>query len=521
MPALTRRHFLALIGASGGSAAVAGVLSGWGMLPASAAVVPPRLEGSGEGKRILILGAGLAGMTAAIELGALGYDCTIVEARERSGGRVFTMRGGTRLSQLGHPDTVVPYDEGQWFNPGPWRIPHSHESTMHYCRRFGVPLEVFINDNENGWVARKGGDRIRLHTLRTDLRGDIAELLAKSSGDLDGDLDDDDAERLTEFLRGEMGLSAKDFGYAGTSARGYDTFPGAGPQSGVVGKPLSLAQVLEWAGDVPGASLLSLPSRYFQQPMFHPVGGMDRIAEAFESQLPKRILFRHEVREVRQDQAGVRVVVRDMGAGADREISADYAIATIPTSVLNRIEGDWSAETRRAFANIPYFPVGKLGFQMANRFWETEENIFGGHSFTDAELGTITYPSTEYNSAKGIVQGFYIFGGQASEISALSQEERAQRAVASASSIHPKFGDHVKSAASYFWHLERYNLGGWAEHTRESRAGAYKHLLKPDGRVYFAGEHLSHLPAWMAGAIESAWFTLERLHERAQRESES
>lgn len=490
------------------------------MLPASAATQPPKLEGSGNGRRILILGAGLAGMTAAIELIALGYDCTIVEARDRSGGRVFTMRKGTTLTQLGHPDTVVPYDEGQWFNPGPWRIPHSHESTLHYCRRFNVPLEVFINDNENGWVAREGGEKVRLGTLRTDLRGDIAELLAKSAGDLDSDLNDDDTERLIEFLRGEMGLSAEDLAYTGTDARGYETFPGAGRQSGVVGDPLSLPDVLGWAGDVPGASLLSLPGRYFQQPMFHPVGGMDRIAAAFEAQLPERILFRHEVREVRQDNAGVRVVARDLGAGADRELTADYAIATIPTSVLNQIDGDWSRETRRAFADIPYFPVGKLGFQMADRFWETDEQIFGGHSFTNAEMGTITYPSTEYLSAKGILQGFYIFGGRASEISALSQDERAQRAVASASSIHPGFADHVKSAASYFWHLERYNLGGWAEHTQESREGAYTHLLEPDGRVYFAGEHLSHLPAWMAGAIESAWFTMERLHDRAQQEGQ-
>ena len=104
------------------------------------------------------------------------------------------------------------------------------------------------------------------------------------------------------------------------------------------------------------------------------------------------------------------------------------------------------------------------------------------------------------------------------EVSALDQPERALRAIASAGTIHPDISNHVEAWASHFWHLERYNLGGWAEHTAESRAEAYIHLLEPDGRVYFAGEHLSHLPAWMAGAIESAWFTIAKLHERAQQE---
>ena len=515
---LSRRRFLALLGATGGSHAVAGALSAWGLLPASTQRQPPPLEGSGNGIRVLVLGAGLAGMTTAIELGARGYDCTIVEARERSGGRVYTLRGGTQLRQVGRPDYTVPFEAGLWFNPGPWRIPHSHAATLHYCQRFGVPLEVFTNDNENGWVARADDDRIRVGTLRADARGRIGELLAKVAGDLDASVSPEDEERLVEFLRNELGLAARDLAYTGDDRRGYEVFPGAGADSGRVGDPLRLGTVLDWAGDVPGVALLGLPTRFFQQPMLHPVGGMDRIADAFEAQLPGRILFRHEVRLVRQDERGVRVIVRDLATATDRELGAEFAVAAIPTSVLNRIDGDWSADTRRAFAQIPYLPVGKLGLQASSRFWEVEDQIYGGHSYTSAEMGTISYPSTEYHAAKGILQGFYLFGGQAVEISALDQPERARRAIASAAAIHPDIDNHVEAWASHFWHLERYNLGGWAEHTAESRAEAHIHLLEPDGRVYFAGEHLSYMPAWMAGAIESAWFTIAKLHERAQQE---
>jgi monoamine oxidase len=515
---MPRRQFLTLLGMTGGSAAVWNALDAWKMLGASTMSAPPPLEGSGAGTRVIVLGAGLAGMTAAYELGRSGYDVQVLEARDRAGGRVWTLRNGTSITEEGHDPVTVDYDEGHYFNPGPWRIPHHHESTMHYCRQFGVPLETFSNDNQAGWVVA-GDNRARLRELRADGRGHVAELLAKATdqGALDSPMSADDEASLVDFLVSEMGLDPDELSYAGNDQRGYEVPPGAARQAGEVGAPRPLTEVLGLDAEVPGLGLLGLSSYNFQQTMFQPVGGMDRIAEAFRQQVADRITYGAEVRELRQDDAGVRVVYQDAATGQLSERTADYGIVTIPTSVLNRIPGDLAGGTRQAFSRITYFPTGKLGIQMDRRFWEEDDGIFGGHSYSDTEVGTISYPNYGFLGPKGVVQGFYLFSGQAVQISRLPQAERAAWAIAEGEKVHPgAYQQHAERSFSHFWHLERYNLGGWAEHTEESRGEPYETLLEPDGRYYFAGEHLSYLPAWMAGAIESAWYTIEGLHQRVQ-----
>lgn len=493
-------------------------LDAWNLLGTPAAAQPPPLEGSGNGTTVVVLGAGLAGMTAAFEMTQLGYDVQILEARDRAGGRVWTLRDGTVIDELGHDPVTVDYDEGHYFNPGPWRIPHHHASTLHYCREFGVPLETFSNDNEAGWVVT-GDDRLRLRQPRADSRGHIAELMAKATdqGSLDGPLDGDDEEAFIEFLVGEMGLDPNELTYGDTDQRGYEVPPGAAMQSGEIRDPMALAEVLRLDGEVPGLGLLGLPSYNFQQTMFQPVGGMDRISEAFLERVADRVTFGAEVQELRQSDDGVRVVYRDRATGETREHRADYGVVTIPTSVLNQMDADFSGSTRQAFEGISYFPVGKMGIQMDRRFWEEDDGIFGGHSHSDTHIGTISYPNYGFLGAKGVVQAFYIFLAQATEVSRWDQAERARWAIEAGEQIHPGlFDQHAEKTFSHFWHLERFNLGGWAEHTEASRAGPYETLLEPDGRYYFAGEHLSYLPAWMAGAIESAWYTMEKLHGRVQ-----
>ncbi len=515
---IPRRHFLGLLGVTGGSTAVFNALDAWQLLGRPSQSAPPPLEGSANGTSVVILGAGLAGMTTAYEMAQLGYDTRVFEARQRAGGRVQTLRAGSVIEELGKPAVTVDYDDGHYFNIGPWRIPHHHASTMHYCRAFGVPLETFNNDNQAGWVVA-GEDRVRLRAHRADGRGHIAELLAKATdqGALDQPMDDDDAEALIDLLVSSTGLDPDELAYVGTDQRGYEVPPGAARQEGEIGEPMSLEQVLGIYSQVPGASVLGLESYNFQQTMFQPVGGMDRIADAFRDRIADRITYGAEVQELRQDDNGVRVVYRDIATGEIREHAADYGVVTIPTSVLNQLPGDLSGRTRQAFERIAYFPTGKMGIQMDRRFWEEDESIFGGHSYSDTPAGTISYPNYGYLGSKGVVQGFYLFLDQATEVSRWSQEERARWAIESGEQIHPGLYErHAEKVFSHFWHLERYSLGGWAEHTEESRGVPYETLLEPDGRYYFAGEHLSYLPAWMAGAIESAWYTMERLHERVQ-----
>lgn len=150
MPPLSRREVLNLVGRAGGAAGFYATLDAMGLLPpAEAHAGPPSLPtASGRGIRVAILGGGIAGLVAAYELRKGGYQCRVLEARERPGGRIWTIRGG---------DTVVETDSVQhatwerhptlYFNAGPARLPHHHQGILTYCRELGVPLEVFVNDN--------------------------------------------------------------------------------------------------------------------------------------------------------------------------------------------------------------------------------------------------------------------------------------------------------------------------------------------------------------------------------------
>ena len=105
---LTRRRFINLVGRAGGVAAAYNTMAAMGLLAVPPAHAhPPALPGgSGRGTRVIILGAGIAGMTAAYELAKAGYECVVLEARARAGGRNWTIRGGERIEEIDTAQTV-------------------------------------------------------------------------------------------------------------------------------------------------------------------------------------------------------------------------------------------------------------------------------------------------------------------------------------------------------------------------------------------------------------------------------
>ena len=178
--ALTRRAFLERLGAAGGYSAVYLGMEAMGLVHAPAAAEPFGLPpGSGRGRKVVVLGAGIAGLVSAYELGRAGWDVTVLEARDRIGGRVWTVRGGDRVVQTGRPDQVCGFSEGLYLNAGAARIPHHHHAILGYARSLGVPMEVMVNSNR---AARSefGGRVYSNRQLAYDTRGRFSELLAKA-----------------------------------------------------------------------------------------------------------------------------------------------------------------------------------------------------------------------------------------------------------------------------------------------------------------------------------------------------
>ncbi|SHF15294.1 monoamine oxidase [Lampropedia hyalina DSM 16112] len=518
----TRRDFLYRVAALGGLGLAMATMDAWGMGSASGADSPPLLKGSGKGKKVLILGAGIAGMTSAYELRKIGYECVVLEARDIAGGRARTARRGTRSEEIGSGNATCAFDDQDFFNLGPMRIPYHHRSTLHYTREFQIPLGIFVNDNDAAYVYHENagalsGKRFRQGEIKADMRGHVNELIAKSihTGKLDETLTAEDKVLLLDYLTHEGYLRADDLKYVGTNGRGYKVNPGAGmePGPGEASDPLGFQEVLQ---SKLGKVYQSVQNFNQQVTMFHPLKGMDQIGNAFVQRLGNTIRFHTEVTKLRQDANGVTATIKDTHNGTTDTVQADFCICTIPLSVLRHIDTDFSEPVKAAIASVEYASAGKIGIQMKRRFWEEDDAIYGGHVRTDIKgIGTITLPSNNWQAKKGVVLGYYNFSKTAAEVGDSSHQERTELAVSGGQKIFPQYRENVESSFSIAWQKVPYSRGGWANWTPETRKSAYPLLLEPQGRVFLAGEHLSYQTGWISGAIESAWQQIGKLHQRA------
>lgn len=516
---VSRRSFLEGLSSIGGSALLMAGMSALGFGIASAQDKPPALTGGG-GKKVVILGAGVAGMTSAYELSKAGYDVTVLEARSFAGGRCQTARKGFKLTELGGETQVCDFDEGLYINHGPWRIPYHHQSTLHYTKEFNVPLEVFVNDNDASYVMfEKGtgplaGKPVRKGQVAADMRGGAAEILAKlaKQGALDAQMTAADRDQFIAYLSQE-GYLTPDLAYKGTDGRGYDVNPGAlmVPGPGKPSTPWALTDVMHskaWR------TLASVTNYEQQRTMFQPVGGMDRIAKGFSDALGSKISYSCLVKRVRQNDKGVEVTYTDAN-GQTQVLKADYCICAMPLSVVRQLDFQVSKTFQEAIASVSYALVGKIGLQMKRRFWEEDHHIYGGHVyFDDPDINSMSLPSTGWQGKKGVILGYYQFGANAAKISALSPADRQAFSAKAGSKVFPEFADNVETSFSAAWHRIEHNLGGWAQWSDEARRDAYPVLCEPDGRIYLAGEHMSYLTGWQAGGIESAWAQIAKLHAR-------
>ena len=512
---ISRRDFLTKTGK-------AGLLSYPAMLALGllkpAPAHPFNLPGSGNGKNIVILGAGIAGMTAAYELSKLGYTCTILEARNRAGGRCWSIRKGTTSQEEGMGLQTARFDDGLYFNAGPSRIPHHHDLTLHYCRELGVPIQVYNNVNEASYYFSEGkgslsNKKVRVREIHNDVRGYICEMLSKAidQDKIDTALTKEDKEKIVEYLRAEGGLNIDKL-YRASDRRGFTESPGAAERAGKIADPYRLADIIESGFMSPDFYNVAEYTYELQMTMFQAVGGMDQIAGALQKQVGGKIRFGCEVTEIMNEPEGVKILYTE--GKVEKSLQADMCITTIPLPVLGNIKNNFSSDVSRAIDYIPYINTGKIGLQFKRRFWEEDEQIYGGITHTNNELAQIFYPSYDYLGKKGILIGYYNFNEKAKRVAELAYPQREQLALQKGRLIHPQYDKEFETSYSVSWSKTPYSLGGWALYTSETRASLYRALLKPDKNIYFAGEHMTYLNAWMAGAFESARKVVADLHGR-------
>jgi monoamine oxidase len=520
---VSRRDLLSLIGAVSGSAAMYHAMTSLGFASDSGYKGPIKLEGDPKGASVLILGAGLAGMTAALELRKAGYQVRILEFNSRPGGRNWTLRGGDTFTELGGATQTCEFEQGLYLNPGPWRIPYHHRALLDYCRRFNVALEPFIQLNHNALLHATrafGGVPQRIRDIKADFQGQVSELLAKATqqGKLDEAVTEEDREILMLALR-SWGALDRNYAYKANlisaEFRGYAKDPGGGLGAAPVpDEPIALSEILKsqlWR------YLQNFARHQFQTTMFQPVGGMDMIGNAFAKEVGDVIRYDAKVTAIQQDDHGVTVTWTDLNApAAPQQAKADWCVCTIPLPILSQLPVDVGARMKAAIDAVPYSASVKIGLQFERRFWEEDEAIYGGISYTDLPIRQIAYPNTGFNRAgKGVLLGAYLFDGpNAYEFTAMPPAERVARAVEFGASIHPQYPAEFDNGIAVAWHRMPFTLGCAGDWTDKARAEHYDNLCQIDGRIVLAGEHASYIPAWQEGAILSSLDAITRLHER-------
>lgn len=544
---ITRRQFLTRVGTVAGAAALYETMVALGMinLPTAWAGPPQLGEQQGEGQSVLILGAGIGGLTTAYILSRHGYQCTVLEASDRAGGRNRTARRGDVLveesEEHGRTEQRCGFDEGLYMNLGPGRLPYHHRRVLGYCKELGVALEPYVmNTTANLFQSSKGfdGQAQPYREIQNNARGFISELLAKAvnQGALDQDLSAEDRQRLLELLRRFGNLGALDpeqpFQFQGTTRSGCAPDPEGNPTPNVFyscqeSSPGSIQQLLD--SDYWQNSFYDQFEYEWQPTLFQPVGGMDKIVDGFMRQVGHLVRLNAPVSAIENGEDGVTVTYLQDGNPVVQ--TADYCVSNIPTPILNRIISDnqtFDASFREAVAGSGFQASCKVGWQSNTRFWEHDPtDIYGGISWTDDIIEQIWYPSNDYFTDKGTLTGAYIHDNPKAKNATLfgtySLEKRLQVARAGGAKLHPEFEDDsiIPEALglSVAWQNVPHQEGAWPDWgTHQHHDRTYRRLLLGDGRFHVVGDQTSTLPGWQEGAMMSAEYVISLIAGQLDRE---
>jgi monoamine oxidase len=445
-----------------------------------------RSERRSTPKRVIIVGAGLAGLSAAYELTQAGHDVTVLEARTRPGGRVFTLRD--------------PFPEGLHAEAGATRVPDNHHFTIKYAELFGLTLDSFEPPNLPS-VYYVRGRRLRVrpgqkvdwpYELTVEERAlGLNGIREKYIWSMLGELGDvtDPSWPSPEVLRKYDQMNRSDFWRS----------RGASPEAIAL---MSVGGVDDRAET--WSTLFMLRNQAIHQKItrYYKIrGGTDLLPKAFASRLPDKIYYGAPVVRIEQNAQGVKVTFQQVGAY--HTLAGDYAICAVPFSVQKNIEvvPPFSVEKQEAIEQLPYLSVSKFFLQSKKRFW-TEEGL-SGFVTTDLPIGQVWGMTYSQPGTRGILQA-YPATLHSRRVTAMPENERLDFALKQVQMIYPGIKDQFEGGVTKCWDEDEWARGASAYYKPGQFGSLLPHVAQPEGRIHFAGEHTSvWVDGWMQGALES------------------
>ena len=470
-----------------------------------------------------IVGAGMAGLYAALLLRSAGHRVHIFEGADRVGGRVHTH--------------YFSGEENQYYEAGAMRIPHSPFQSIlfdliKYVQSFRLPSDKQVKLIP--YHITSPGNFVYINRCRPD-NMDASSITPRSLGwPLPPDMKEAFQDRSASELMLEavnpllQKLEGNFVGGFNAICQEFDNFSFRFYLSFVLGWPNDVIDFVETVTSQTNQFSLSVTEIVMEYIDFSTkewstiAKGMSRLPQAMAHLVGyKNITLDARVSGIRNERDG-RVTVSVMrGNGSRTSATFDRLIMAIPPPALRMIADRpaWSEKKELAIRSIHFESLFKMGLRFKTRFWEhvAEVPCCGGQSTTDLPIRWIVYPSNGIGSDGPGVLLVYSWMTDADAWLPLTSEERRTLALANLAEIYNGLRDTrdgsiinvyelIISTSDAVWSAR--NSTGDAMFLPGQFLSRFEAARQPEGNVYFAGEHLSHHHTWIAGALESAWQTV-------------
>ncbi len=463
--------------------------------------------------KFVILGAGIAGLCAAYELEKRGHTCVILEAeRNHIGGRIRTLHFG----------------KGLYGEAGAMRIPTGHNLTRHYIKELGLDLRPFVMNNPEAYYYMRG-QRVRAKNVEKLRR------LYK--------LTDDESQLVPDDIWGEGVISRTE---ALTTQEIADLRSDSLTTKTLLDldrKPLRQLfyeagfseEAIEWLGVaygletfMPTSALEHIREEYdgvWVNGFDEIVGGTERLTLTMLDKLKSQPRMGCQVIQLERDDRDQKAAAVYLENGTKKREEGDFVLCTIPFPVLARLDTPFSATKQRAIRNLHYDSSVKTFAVTKRRFWEADEGIFGGGSLSDLPITTTYYPSDnveakdpKVSASPGVLLASYTWGDFARRLGNLPLKERHIIVQKALGRLHPQINEDgmLQRMVSWSWDNSKWSGGAYAFFMPGQHSALYQHIVAPEGRIFFAGEHASLDHSWIQGAIESSLRAVREMLVAAQ-----